>query len=107
MQVLKVQNIDVEWEGDFNCFIVKCDVVTRLGRFEFYDCVNDDKTVEVTDSNVLHNCIDDFGAIFDLSEKPGLMPVRDYLSKELDFVVAALNKHLSSVFRKQQYAYQN
>lgn len=82
MNTFRIENVRIETITDFD--MVKFDVVTERGRVELaehvnYDSDGDFKSVEYTDSNIRCNMVDELCSVFDLTDKPSLMPALDYL----------------------------
>ena len=82
MNTFRIENVRIETITDFD--MVKFDVVTERGRVELAEHVNyysdgDFKSVEFTDSNIRCNMVDELCSVFDLTDKPSLMPALDYL----------------------------
>jgi hypothetical protein len=82
MNTFRIENVRIETITDFD--MVKFDVVTEHGRVELAEHVNYDrdgdfKSVEFTDSNIRCNMVDELCSVFDLTEKPSLMPAIDYV----------------------------
>lgn len=82
MNAFRIENVHIETITDFDMVIF--DLVTDLGRIELaeyvnYDSDGDFKSVEITDSNIRCNMEDELSSVFDMSEKPGLMPKIDFV----------------------------
>ncbi|MEZ8292719.1 AcrF10 family anti-CRISPR protein [Vibrio splendidus] len=82
MTTFHIENSRIETITDFDMVIF--DLVTDLGRVELsehvnYDSDGDFKSVESTDSNIRCNLEDELCSVFDMNEKPSLMPVIDYV----------------------------
>lgn len=97
MTAFRLENVRIETITDFD--MVKFDLVTDLGRVELsehvnYDSDGDFKSVESTDSNIRFHLEDELSSVFDMSEKPSLMPVIDYVP--LDEIISAVQDVLAS-----------
>ncbi|WP_345883567.1 AcrF10 family anti-CRISPR protein [Shewanella algae] len=82
MTTFHIENVRIETITDFD--MVKFDLVTEIGRVELSEHVNyesdgDFKSVEFTDSNIRCHLEDELCSVFDMSEKPSLMPAIDYV----------------------------
>lgn len=82
MNTFRIENVRIVTIADFG--MVKFDVVTDRGRVELAEQVNYDrdgdfKSVEYTDSNIRCNMIDELCSVFDLTDKPPLMPAIDFV----------------------------
>lgn len=82
MTKFRIENVRIETITDFD--MVRFDLVTELGRIELsehvnYDSDGDFKSVEFIDSNIRCNLEDELCSVFDMSEKPSLMPAIDYV----------------------------
>jgi hypothetical protein len=82
MKNFKIENVRIERITDFN--MVRFDLVADLGRVELaehvnYDSDGDFKSVEFIDSNIRCHMEDELCSVFDLSEKPSMMPSLDYI----------------------------
>ncbi|EIY4766805.1 AcrF10 family anti-CRISPR protein [Vibrio cholerae] len=82
MTTFRIENVRIETITDFD--MVMFDLVTDLGRIELsehvnYDSDGDFKSVELTDSNIRCNLEEELCSVFDMNEKPSLMPAIDYV----------------------------
>ncbi len=80
MNNFRIENARIEADSDLVIF----DVVTAQGRVELAEHVNYDsdgefESVERTDSNIRCHLIDELCSVFDMTDKPSLMPEIDYL----------------------------
>lgn len=97
MNTFHIENVRIETITDFDMVIF--DLVTELGRIELaehvnYDSDGDFKSVEFTDSNIRCNLEDDLCSVFDMSEKPGLMPKIDFVP--FGEIIAAVEEALEA-----------
>lgn len=97
MNKFSIENVRIVTICDFD--MVKFDVVTERGRVELAENVNYDrdgdfKSVEYTDSNIRCNMVDELCSVFDLTDKPSLMPAIDYLplGEIIDAVTTEITK---------------
>lgn len=77
-KIKNVNIIDVFGSGD----MVEFDLVTEKGSVTLQEHVNYDedgdfKSVEMTDSNIKFHLEDEICSVFDMSDKPSLMPPID------------------------------
>nr|AKN37111.1 hypothetical protein [Vibrio cyclitrophicus]AKN38180.1 hypothetical protein [Vibrio splendidus] len=82
MTTFHIENARIETITDFDMVIF--DLVTDLGRVDLaehinYDRDGDFKSIESTDSNIRCNLEEELCSVFDMSEKPSLMPEIDYV----------------------------
>ena len=95
--IFRIENARIETITDFD--MVKFDLVTDLGRVELAEHVNFDsdgyfKFVESTDSNIRCNLSDELCSVFDMSDKPSLMPAIDYVP--FAEIIKAIEKALNA-----------
>lgn len=97
MNTFRIENVRIETITDFD--MVKFDLVTDLGRVELaehvnYDSEGDFKSVEYTDSNIRYNMVDELCSVFDLTDKPSLMPAIDYVP--FGYIIEAVEEILEA-----------
>lgn len=96
MNKFTIENARIETVTNYD--MVFFDLVTERGRVELAEHVNyndgEFEAVERSYSNIEINLEDELSSVFDMSEKPPMMPVADYLpvSEIIDAVETSLRK---------------
>lgn len=90
-----IENARIETITDFD--VVTFDLVTDKGTVELseninYDNDGDFESIETTDSNICINMESELCSVFDMSDKPSLMPSIDYVP--FHEVIEAVEKSL-------------
>jgi len=101
MAALNISIKNVRVKSDLVFFTLKTDLgEVDLSEYINYDSDGDFKSVEYTDSNIRCNLVTELCSVFDMSEKPGLMPIIDYVP--FDEVINAVSDAVSAILSTQQ-----
>jgi hypothetical protein len=92
MKNFTVKNVETESFDTYEMVIFS--VVTEKGEIQLQEFLKDRVVCKESDNHIRSNLSDELSKIFDISEKPSLMPVDDFLSDEIDAICDEVQKKL-------------